>query len=74
MAIIIYIILLIIIAIAVIWCCSALIAQLNRAINALTRLATDFDPSALTTDLIMKFSKENGGFLTESMIAPSRNQ
>lgn len=65
---VIYIILLVIIALVIIWCCTMLVEQGLRAINTLSKLVTGFDAPGFTTEFLNRFTKENGGFITPSMM------
>lgn len=52
----IYVILLLVIAALVVWCCSALVGQVFKVINNLSNMADGFDPSGLSTEFIHKMS------------------
>lgn len=64
----IYVVLLIVIFLLIIWCCTMLIDQGLRAINTLSKLAVGFDAPGFTTEFLNRFTKENGGFITPSMM------
>ena len=72
-AIVIYVILLIFMAIALIWCCFSLIGQITRAIDALTRLATDFDIQTWVNNVVERFSSMDIRFLTPGMVESLEN-
>jgi sporulation integral membrane protein YtvI len=67
-AVVVYVILLVFIAIFCVWGIITLLSQMSRALNTVSHLADTIDPSELGSDLIAKFSADNGGFLTEEMI------
>ena len=67
-AIVIYFILIVFIAILLVWGCTSLIGQLSRAISTFSRLINEFNPVEFGNNIIAKFAKSNGGFLTDKMI------
>ncbi|MBR6881236.1 MAG: AI-2E family transporter [Clostridiales bacterium] len=67
-ALVVYVILLIIITILIIWGISAFIAQCSRLINMISDAASKFDINTFGDDLAKRFSKDGGGFLSDSMI------
>lgn len=67
-AIFFYFILLVFIAILLVWGCTSLIGQISRAVNSLSKLTTEFNPIAFGNDILERFAKSNGGFLTDKMI------
>lgn len=68
-AIVVYVILLIFIAIFCVWGVATLLSQMSRALNTVSHMAETIDPMELGSDLMARFSSENGGFLTPDMIA-----
>ncbi len=72
-AIVIYCILIVFIAILCVWGCTSLIGQLSRAINAVTKLVNEFNPVEFGNNIIARFAKRNGGFLTDKMIDSLRD-
>ena len=71
-AIVFYFILLVFIAILFVWGCTSLIGQISRAVNSLSKLTTDFNPIAFGNNILERFAKRNGGFLTDKMIESVR--
>lgn len=67
-ALVVYVILLVFIAIFCVWGIITLLSQMSRALNTLSHLADTIDPSELGSDIMARFSAENGGFLTPDMI------
>lgn len=68
LSIIYYVFLLIVITIAIVWCCVSLFAQASRALDAISNLASqNIDITTIGSDIIAKYSVENGGFLTPTM-------
>ena len=68
-ALVVYTILLIIMGLFLVWCCISLIAQLSRAVESLTKIATEFDVTAWGTSLIEKINATGGRYLTDNTIA-----
>ena len=54
-AIVIYCILIVFIAILCVWGCTSLIGQLSRAINAVTKLVNEFNPVEFGNNIIARF-------------------
>ena len=63
-----YCVLMVIIAILIVLCCSMLYSQCLKAIGALTNFATNFDVANFSSQFIRRFSSDNGGFLTPEII------
>lgn len=66
-ALVIYVILLVFIALAFIYAILAVIDQITRGVIAIRNIATDTDFEGLGKDLFDKVSVENGGFMTLEM-------
>ena len=69
-ALVCYVILNVILVICVIVLCLGILWQANTILNRLSSASVNFNPSAsYASEILYRFSVENGGFLTEDMIA-----
>ncbi|MBO4635893.1 MAG: AI-2E family transporter [Clostridiales bacterium] len=67
-AMVIYIILLVLIGLFVIWAFLSLFSQVNSVVNSLSNMASPARITEMLDNLILRFSSENGGFITPSLI------